>query len=95
MLAVKEGGVADGADAEAAAFVGDLVAQRGAFVAVEAEEAELHEFVGAEELLELGEEGGGEAAPAELEGGFEGLAEAAEAGLLGAGERQVIHGGDG
>jgi len=42
--------------------------------------------------LEFGEEGGSEAAFAELEGGFEVLAEAAEAGFLGAGQRELIHG---
>ena len=40
LAAVKEGGVADGADAHATAFVGDLGAEGGAFIAISAEEAE-------------------------------------------------------
>ncbi len=92
VLAVEEGGVADAADAEAAAFVGDLGAEGGAFVAVETEEAKFDELVGAELFLQFGEEGGGEAALAEFEGGLEGLAAAAEQGALGAGQRKVIHG---
>lgn len=71
-----------------------MVAEGGALVSVEAEEAEFHELVGVEELVEFVEEGGREAAFAEFEGGFEGLAAAAEGGFLGAGERQVLHGGD-
>ncbi len=66
VLAVKERGVADGADAEAATLVGDLVAEGGALVSVETEKAEFHEFVGAEKFLELGEERRGKAAFAEF-----------------------------
>lgn len=91
MLAVEERGMADGADAETTAFVGDLVAERGAFVAVEAEEAKFHELVGTEEFLEFGEESGGESAFAELERGRERLSAAAEMRALGAGERKFVH----
>ncbi len=87
--------MADGAEAEATAFVGDLFAKGCAFVSVEAEEAEFHELAGAEKVLEFGEESGREAGLAEFQGGLEGLAEAAQAGFLRAGERQVIHGGEG
>ena len=85
LLAIEECGVADGAEADAAAFVGDLGAQGGAFVTFGAEKPELHELVGAEEFLQLGEELGREAAAPEFERGLEALAEAAEVGALGAG----------
>ena len=55
VLAVEERGVADGADAHAAALVRDPGAKRGAFVAVGAEEAQFHQLVRAQEFLQFGE----------------------------------------
>lgn len=92
VLTVEERGVADGTDAYATTFVGDLVAEGGAFVAIESEEAEFDQLVGAEEFLKFVEKGGCEAAFAEFQRGLEGLADAAEMGFLRAGERKVVHG---
>ena len=56
ILPEEQGGVPDGADAHAAALVGDLLAHRRALVAIGPDEAELNEFVGAQEFLQFGEE---------------------------------------
>lgn len=96
VLAIKERGVADGADAEAVAFGGDFFAERGAGVAVGvADEAEFHEFVGAEGAGEFAEKRGREAVFADFERRFELLAEGAEFRFLRAGERSVFHVGTG
>ena len=91
MLPIEKRGMADGPDADATALVGDAGAQRSAFVAIGAEEAELHKLVRAKELLELGKKFGRGAGAAELEGGFERLTEAAKMRALGAGEGEFIH----
>ena len=82
------------ADAYAAAFVGDLGAKGGALVPICAEEPELHQFVRAEQFLQLGEKLRRESAPPDLESGFELLACAAQKRLLRTGERKLIHGGE-
>ena len=92
-MEVEEGGVADGADADAATFVGDFFDQGGAGVALDADEAEFDEFVVVELLQEFGEEMGRETGFADFDDGFEGLAESAEEGLLRAGENKVVHEG--
>ena len=94
MMTVKERGMAHGADANAPAFVGDLVDQRGAFVAFDADEAEFDELVIVELALELLEKFGGESGFADLNDGIERLAESAEIGLLRAGKREVVHVGE-
>jgi hypothetical protein len=78
VLAIKQGGVADGADADTAAFVGDLLAQRGALVAFSTKEPKLHELVRAQQLLELGEELRRYSAAADLQRRFEGLSASTE-----------------
>ena len=90
-MAEEEGGVADGADAGHAGLGLDAGDEGGAFVAVCAFKAEFDEFACVDELREETKEGGGEAAFADFDGGFEGLAEATEAGFLRAGERRVFH----
>jgi hypothetical protein len=92
ILPVEQRGVADGADAHAAAFVGDLRTEDFAFVAFGAEETELHQLVRAEEFVEFDKESRREAAFAELQRRVELLALAAEIRFLRAGERKVIHG---
>jgi hypothetical protein len=91
ILPVEKRGVAYGADANTASFVGDLVAERSAFVAVGAEEPEFHELVSAEKSLELGEEFRGESSAAHLQSIVERLAKAAQVGLLSAGEGEFVH----
>ena len=78
MLAIEECGVANGTDPHAAALVGDLGAQLGPLVAIGAEKTQLHQLMGAKELLQLGEEFGRESAASNLETGLERLAEAAQ-----------------
>ena len=51
IASVKQRCVAHGSDAQAAAFVGDLSAKLGAFLAFRTEKAQLHQFVGTELLL--------------------------------------------
>lgn len=91
MLPIEKRGMADRADADATAFVGDAVAELGPFVALGAEETELHELVGAEELLQLGEKARSEAAAAKLEGGFERLTKTTQVRALRAREREFVH----
>lgn len=62
MLAIKQGGVADGSDKNAATLVGDLGAEWIAFVTFDPEKAQLYQFVGAQAMLQLGEEGRRESA---------------------------------
>lgn len=92
VAAVEESGVADGADGEAAAFVGDLVDQGGALIALDADEAEFDELVVVELFLEFFEELGGETGFADFDDGIERLAASAEEGFLRAGEWEVVHG---
>ena len=91
ILAIEERGVSHGADTDAATFVSDLFAERGAFVAIGTEETQLHKLVSAEELLQLGEEFRGESAATDFESVVERLPEATQVGLLGAGEREFVH----
>ena len=63
-----------------------------AFVALGAEETQLHELVGPQDFVQLDKEGRREPALADLQRGIEFLAQAAEMGFLRAGEGQVIHG---
>jgi hypothetical protein len=56
IAAVKKRGVADRAHADAAAFVGNLRAESGAFIALGAEETKLYELVRAELFLQFGVE---------------------------------------
>ena len=92
MLAIEQCSVADRADTNTAALVGDLVAERRAFVAVRAEETKFHQLVRAQQSLQLGEECRSEAAFAELERRGKRLAESAEVRSLRAGEREIVHG---
>ena len=92
LSAVKQGGVTDGTYADATAFVGDLVAKRGAFIAIGAEEAEFHQLVCVEEALYFFEKCRREAGFADFEGCFHLLAASAEESFLGTGEREVVHG---
>ena len=94
MAAVEKSGVADGAHAEAAAFVSDAVVEGGAFVALDADVAKFDELVVVELALEFLEEFGRETGFAELERGLEGLTEAAKVGFLRAGEGEVVHAGE-
>src|ERR1035437_3772774 len=82
VLPVEKRGVADSADAHAAAFIGDLRAQHAALIALRPEKPELHQFVGAEVALQFGEKRRRQSAFAEFQRGLEGLAEAAEKRLL-------------
>jgi len=91
MLTIEKRGVADRADADAASLVGDAVAQLRALVALDSEEAELHQLVRPEHVLQLGEKCRRKPTLAEFQRGLERLAEAAEVGLLGTGEREVVH----
>ena len=91
VLTVEERGVAYRADAEAATFVSDLIAEGGALVSIQTKEAELHEFAGAKMFLQFCEEGWCEALFAQLQGRIESLAKAAQVGTLRAGERKLIH----
>ena len=67
LATVKEGGVADRSDAHATAFVGDLGAESGAFIAISAEEAEFHQLVGVQDALYFLEKGRREAGFSNLE----------------------------
>lgn len=91
MLAVEEGGLADGAGDGAAAGGGDLIEEGGAGGAVGTVEAQFDELEGVELALKLGAKLGCEAGFAEVEGGFEGLAVAAQGGALGTGESGSFH----
>ncbi len=92
VAAVEEGGVADGADVHAAAFVGDLVDEGGALIALDADEAEFDELVVVELFLEFLEKLGRETGFADFDDGVECLAASAEEGFLRAGEWEVVHG---
>jgi hypothetical protein len=70
LLAVEKSGVPHGADAYAAALVGDLRAESGTFVAVSAEETELHQFVAIQSVLKLLKEGWRESGSPDLECGI-------------------------
>ena len=90
---MKQSGVADRADARAMSFCCDALAKGGAGVAIGvADEAQLHELVGAQRPGELGEKCGREPFLADLKRGVELLAEGAKLGFLGAGEWCVRHG---
>ena len=91
ILAIEERGVAHGADADAATFVSDLFAERGAFVAIGTEETQLHEFMSAQKFLELGEKFRRESAATDFQSVVERLPEATQVGPLGAGEREFVH----
>src|ERR1051326_8249641 len=78
MLAIKERGVSHRTDADAATFVGDFCAELLALVALEPEEAQLHQLVRAQCALQLGEERGRESAFAELERRLELLSDPAQ-----------------
>lgn len=93
LMAIEKHGVADGADADAAAFSNDFFRERGAFIAFDADEAELDELVVVELLLEFVEELGREASFADFDYGIERLTESAEESLLGASEREIVHEG--
>ena len=90
-MAVEERGGADRAHEHATTFIGDLSGEGGAFIALGGDEANLDEFAGVQVLLKLDEKLGREAAFADFDGRFEGLADPAEKSFLRAGEREVIH----
>ena len=94
MAAVEKSGVADGADADAAAFIGDAVVEGGAVVAIDADVAKFDELVVVELALEFLKKFGREAGFAEFERGLKCLAEAAKVGFLRAGEGEVVHAGE-
>ena len=66
VLSKEQRGVADGADAEATSLVRDLAAEGWSLVALRSEEADFHEFMRSQLLLELSEESGREASFAEF-----------------------------
>lgn len=82
----------DRADAHATAFVGDAIAEFGAFIAFGTEETNFHELVGVEAALEFFEELFAQTGFADLQRRIETLAEAAQVGFLRAGERKFVHG---
>lgn len=94
MLAKEQRGVADRADAEAAALIGDAVAELGPLFPLGAEETEFHELVRAEELLQLGEKARSKAAATELENRLERLTEATQVRALRARKREIVHEND-
>jgi hypothetical protein len=89
----KQRGVADRPDADAAAFVRDLFAQRSPLHAVGADKPQLHQLVGPQQPLQFLEEGGGDAGFADPNVVGEGLAQSTQVGTLGARERKFVHPG--
>jgi len=92
LLAIKKSGVPHGSDAYATAFIGNLGAQLGSFVAVCTEETELDQLIAIQRPLELFEKSWSESGFSGLERGFEPLTKTAKVGFLCAGERKVVHG---
>jgi hypothetical protein len=91
ILSVEQRGVSHGAHEDAPAFIGDLGAERGSFIAVGAEETQLHQLVRTEEFLQLGEEFRSESATPDLQAIRERLSDSTQVGLLGAGEWEFVH----
>ena len=89
---IEEGGVSHGADACASAGLGDHDAKSCLLVAIRPEEAQFHQFTGAQMPLQLDEERRGESAFADFKGRFQLLAESAQEAFLCAGEGKFIHG---
>ena len=83
--------MAHGTDADAATFVGDLVAECGAFGAFGPEETELYQLIAVQRALQFLEERWREPGAADLERRFEPLTEAAKVGFLCAAEREILH----
>ena len=84
--------MADGADAQGGRGTFNLRAEGGAFVAVlTAAEAQLHEFTGFEQFVQLGDECGCHSFPAEKCRIGHRLAESAQLGFLGTGEGRESH----
>jgi hypothetical protein len=92
IAAVKQSRVADGTNAQAPTFVGDLSAQCGAFLSLGSQESQFYELVRAELLLQFDEKRGGESALAEFESRLERLPASAKKRLLRAGEWKIVHG---
>ncbi len=90
-MPVEERGVADGTDEHAPTFVSDACAKLGALVSFRAKEAQLYEFLGTQEFLQLPEEFRRETRLPNLEVVGQRLAETTKVGFLGAGERELVH----
>lgn len=91
MRAEEQGGVAHRADADAAALVRDPLPERRPLLAIGADEAELHQFVGTQQPLQFLQESGGDTSLADPNVIRERLTKAAQVGTLGARKREFVH----
>lgn len=91
MLPVEKSCMADCSNAHATALIGDTIAQLGPLVALSAEEAELYQFMRAQQLLQLGEKARGKAAATQLERRLKRLTKATQMRALRAREREFVH----